>query len=122
MSVGHAPSRSLTPPGLPRELRARARMRSLREELGRIRDAHTQGLLHFELGALREHGLGERTAAIEHYRKAHDYGCAQPALLALARVYLDADQAPEAAEALMALAQSGVADPERAAALCEVAI
>jgi tetratricopeptide (TPR) repeat protein len=115
--------RSSPPPGLPRDLVARARIQTESEELGGVADERTQAMLAFELGALYEHGLLDAERGIEHYRRALEHRPAyRPALFALARLYADADRPLDAASVWDRLARASRVPAESAAALCESGI
>jgi tetratricopeptide (TPR) repeat protein len=112
--------RSSPPPGLPRDLVARARIQTESEELGGVADERLQALLAFELGALHEHGLYDAERGIEQYRRALEARPAfRPALFALARLYADADRPLDAASVWDRLARASRVPAESAAALCE---
>jgi tetratricopeptide (TPR) repeat protein len=124
MSQSHAPLRSsLPPPSLPRELLAKTRIHTLREELSAVPDPRTLGMLELELGALHEHGLGERELATDCYLRARHHQPSQlPALFALSRIYTETRAHAQAAEVWQALARKSELAADRAVALCEAGI
>lgn len=118
-----SPPRSSPPPSLPRDLVARARIQTERDELGSVQDTRVQVLLEFELGALYEHGLRDVPRGAGHYCRALEHlPDFRPALFALARLYADADQPESAATIWEGLSHSSHALADRAAALCEAGL
>jgi hypothetical protein len=108
---------------LPRELLARRRIHTLREELSAIPDPRMLGMLELEAGALHEHALGERELATDCYLRARHHQPSQlPALFALSRIYTEAQAPTQAEEVWQALARKSELAADRAVALCEAGI
>jgi hypothetical protein len=60
------------PPQLPAKLVAETRIRALQAELARRDDPAGKSALLYELAALTEHRLGDRSAALAQYQQALD--------------------------------------------------
>ncbi len=93
------------------------------EELGAVQDPHARALLELELGALHEHGLGDRPRGAAFYRRALRHAPELlPALFALARIDRDDGAPADGAEIWQALASACRAPADRADALCEAGL
>jgi tetratricopeptide (TPR) repeat protein len=112
---------SLPPPGLPPEVGARTRIRSLTAELANQHAPNVHAALAYEIGALNELRLGEADQALAHYRDAvaHDPNF-RPALFALARLLRNARDDEALVRVLARTVRASTVAPDRAAALVEL--
>jgi tetratricopeptide (TPR) repeat protein len=112
---------SLPPPGLPPEVGARTRIRSLTAELANQHAPNVHAALAYEIGALNELRLGETDQALVHYRDAaaHDPNF-RPALFALARLLRAARDDEALVRVLARTVRASHVATDRAAALVEL--
>ncbi|HEX4352704.1 MAG TPA: hypothetical protein VHZ95_07325, partial [Polyangiales bacterium] len=100
---------------------ARTRVKSLSGELAQEQDPKLRAAIAYEIGALVESRLADRTEALEHYRFAADIDPSfRPALFALRRLYRESRD-DEALVRVLANAVSASTTPtERASSLVDL--
>jgi tetratricopeptide (TPR) repeat protein len=107
------------PPSVPApKASAHARATALRVSLSKEPDPKLRAAVAFELGALTELRLEDRTAALDIYREARQLDPQfRPALFALARMLADARELDELATTLAATVSASALPSEKSSAL-----
>lgn len=107
------------PPSVPApKATAHVRVKALRGSLSKEQDASLRAALAFELGALTEHRLEDRAAALAAYREARQHDPQfRPALFALGRLLSESRELDDLARTMAATVTASVLPSERASSL-----